>query len=137
MRAQLLLCDHAQVAEGKLFINGGGIDTIRGPMLPPGCTVAIHLQIPWDRGNDPLDFVLELLTEDGESVASDENGLQIRFQGVVEVGRPPGLKPGTSLTLPLAVPVGGIQLPAGRYEWRLRFDGKSHETWQQTFTIVN
>lgn len=61
----MLLCDYAQISEGKLHLIGGGIDRISGPGLPPGFTVAIHLQIPWDKANQPIPFNLELLTEDG------------------------------------------------------------------------
>lgn len=136
MRAQLLLCDYAQISDGKLHIIGGGIDRISGPGLPPGFTVAIHMQIPWDKANQPIPFTLELLTEDGRAVVTDERGVEIRIQGAVEAGRPPGLKPGTPLGMPLVVQAGGIPLTPGRYEWRVSIDGGTNDEWQQTFTVV-
>lgn len=131
-----MLCDYAQISEGKLHILGGGIDQIKGAGLPPGFTVAIHLQVPWDKANHPIPFTLELLTEDGQAAVTDERGIQIRMEGAVEAGRPPGLKPGTPLGLPMAVQAGGIVLPPGRYEWRLTLDGETHDEWQQSFTVA-
>lgn len=136
MRAQLFLCDFAQVSEGKLHIIGGGIDRIQGPGLPPGFTVAVHVQVPWDQTNQPIPFVLELLTEDGQAVVTDERGFQICIQGAVEAGRPAGVAPGTPLGLPMAVQAGGILLSPGRYEWRLTLNGESLENCQQGFTVV-
>ena len=38
------------------------------------------------------------------------------------VGRPPGVKPGTTLNTPLAINFNALALDAGGYEWRLEVD---------------
>ena len=69
-------------------------------------------------------------TEDGE-----EEPIVFFDDLVFEVGRPPGLKPGTPLDFPVAVNSGPLPLePGGRYEWRLSIDGRSDEDWRLPFT---
>jgi hypothetical protein len=56
-------------------------------------------------------------------------------EGQFEVGRPPGLKPGSPLDFALAVNVPPLQLPPdSRYVWRLAIDGESDEDWYVGFT---
>jgi len=52
-----------------------------------------------------------------------------------EVGRPPGLKPGTPLDFPVAVNSTPLPLEPGRYEWRLTIDGATREDWTMPFTV--
>ena len=107
-----MLCDYAQVSEGKLYITGGGISRISGPGLPPGFTVAALLHVPWNDTNRAIAFTLDLVDQDGRAV-TDPMGLQIRLQGQVEVGRPPGLEQGISIENAMTVNTGGISLPPG------------------------
>ena len=113
-----MLCDHAQVADRKLFINGGGISRLHGPGLPPGTSIALLMLVPWELTNAPITIDLQLLTQDGQPV-QDSEGAPIGIQGRTEVGRPPGIEPGIPMDLPLTFHVGGIGLPAGRYTWAL------------------
>ena len=77
---------------------------------------------------------LELLDADGVAVAVEtdegENEPIVFFDDLVfEVGRPPGLKPGTPLDFPVAVNSGPLPIPpGGRYEWRLSIDGRPTTT---------
>ena len=50
----MLLCDHAQAAEGKLNIIGGGW-SVCGP-APTPFGIAILFQIPWDQALDRHEF---------------------------------------------------------------------------------
>ena len=59
----------------------------------------------------------------------------VAFGGEFEVGRPPGLKPGTPLDFPVAVNSTPLPLEPGRYEWRLTIDGTSREDWTLPFTV--
>ena len=63
-----------------------------------------------------------LLTEDGEPVAGP-HGQPLALDGGFEVGRPPGVKPGSTLNSPLAINFNALALDAGGYEWRLEVDG--------------
>lgn len=136
MIAHLMLCDHAQVASGKLFINGGGITRFHGPGLPQGTSIALLLLVPWELTNAPITLDLQLMTQDGQSVL-DREGAGIRIQAHTEVGRPAGIEPGIPIDLPLTFSVGGLRLPAGRYMWQLSVNGVTHEAWQLSFSVIN
>ncbi|WP_373011609.1 hypothetical protein [Streptomyces sp. Amel2xC10] len=131
-----MLCDHAQVAEGKLFISGGGW-SVTGP-LPSPSALALKIEVPWDQANTPIKFALALVDQDGKPVQQQGPlGLQpLRLEGQVEVGRPPGLTPGTPLDVPLAIGVGALPLaPGGRFTWRLELNGRTEESWQLSFSV--
>ena len=65
----------------------------------------------------------------------EEDEQSVAFGGEFEVGRPPGLKPGTPLDFPVAVNSTPLPLEPGRYEWRLTIDGNSREDWTLPFTV--
>lgn len=136
MIAHLMLCDHAQVADGKLFINGGGISRFHGPGLPPSTSLALLMLVPWENTNAPITLDLQLLTQDGQPV-QDPGGSPIRIQVQTEVGRPPGIEPGVPIDLPLTFQVGGLWLPSGRYTWQLSVDNETRQPWQISFTVTN
>lgn len=128
IKATLMLCDFAQVAEGKLYISGGGwsvANVMQG-------YIAVLFRVPWDRANQRINAALTLLDQDGGSVP-DKNGTTITME--LEVGRPPGLSRGTDLDAPLAIPVPPLELPPGRYEWVLSVDGQTEENWHLPFAI--
>ncbi len=131
----MLLCDHAQVADGKLFINGGGISRFQGPGLPPSTSIALLLLVPWESTNEPIQLELHLLTEDGQVVV-DNAGVRRSIAAQIEVGRPPGVERGIPMEVPLALLVGGVYLPPGRYTWQLNINGTTHEAWQTSFSVV-
>ena len=58
MRATQLLCDHAVVAEGKLYISGAGW-SVTGPDPAPSA-IALKLDVPWDLTNLPIEIRLRL-----------------------------------------------------------------------------
>jgi Family of unknown function (DUF6941) len=138
VKTTLLLADFAQVAEGKLTVVGGGW-SVTGPEPTP-FAIAILVQVPWDQANVRHTLRLELLDADGNAVTietdeGEEEPILFFDDLVFEVGRPPGLKPGTPLDFPLAVNSGPLPVePGGRYEWRLSIDGRSDEDWRLPFT---
>ena len=134
MKATLLLADHAEVADGKLFINGGGW-TVIGP-APVPFAIAMYIEVPWDQTNTKHSVVLELLDADGNAVTPPGGDESIRVEfPPLEVGRPPGVKPGTPLGVPYAVNFGPLGLePDGRYVWQLSIDGHAADDWRLTFS---
>ena len=136
MKATLLLSDYAVVSDGKLTIVGGGWSQTGPEPAPFG--IGLLIQVPWDQSNTPHNFQVELLDADGEPVVleTDEGEEQpVAFGGDFEVGRPPGLKPGTPLDFPVAMNSTPLPLEPGRYEWRLTIDGESHQDWSLAFTV--
>ena len=136
MKVTMMLADAAQAAEGKLYILGGGW-SVTGPTPSPSA-IALYIQVPWDRTNVEHSFRFDLIDSDGNAVeletAADVEE-SITFEGTFEVGRPPGVKPGTSIDVPLAINFGPLPLPpGGRYEWRLSINQESHEDWRLPFS---
>jgi hypothetical protein len=130
--AILLLADSAQVADGKLFVLGGGLAAI-GPQPQP-VALALLIQVPWDRANLPHDWSVELLDEDGVPVLHDD--VPVMVSGQFEAGRPAGLLPGTPLPVPIAINFSALPVtPGRRFLWRLAVDGTSEAAWQVGFSV--
>ena len=132
----MILADYAVVSDGKLTIVGGGWSQT-GPE-PSAFGIGLLIQVPWDQANTRHVFAVELVDSDGAEVVlqtEDEDEQPVAFGGEFEVGRPPGLKPGTPLDFPVAVNSTPLPLEAGRYEWRLTIDGESREFWTLPFTV--
>lgn len=133
--ATLMLADSAQAVDNKLYILGGGWSVI-GPDPTPSA-LAVSIKVPWDQAERPHRLRLELLDSDGRPVLLpapiEEQPLAIESEFQVERG--PGLKPGTSIDLALAITLGPIPLPpGGRYEWRLSIDGDREDDWHAAFS---
>ncbi len=135
MKVTILLADFVQVSEGKLNIIGGGWSVMGTP--PPQSGIAVKIDLPWDQTNIQHTLVLELKTEDGQvvRVPGPSGELQpVRIEAKFEAGRPPGLRPGTAIDVPVGVNVGPMPLtPGARYRWELSIDGDSHEDWGVSF----
>src|ERR1700755_974980 len=112
MRVTMMLADHAQVADGKLFISGGGW-SVCGPG-PVACGVAVLFHIPWQHTNEKIAFTLKRREEDGAPVSQPGPGgaQEVRAGGQFEAGRPAGLAPGTEINVPVGFHT-VLQLSAG------------------------
>ncbi len=134
----MLLADYAVVSDGKLTIVGGGWSQT-GPE-PASFGIALLIQVPWDQANTRHAFTVELLDADGAHVVletgeEEEEEQSVAFGGEFEVGRPPGLKPGTPLDFPVAMNSSPLPLEPGRYEWRLTIDDQARQDWSVPFTV--
>ena len=135
----MLLADYVVVSDGKLTIVGGGWSQTGPDPAPFG--IGLLIQVPWDQANTPHQFKVQLLDADGAAVSFDEedpdseSDQSVEFGGEFEVGRPPGLKPGTPLDFPVAVNSVPLPLEPGRYEWRLTIDEQSRQDWTLPFTV--
>ena len=132
MKVTMLLADAAQAMGGKLYLLGGGW-SITGPDPTPSA-IAIKIEVPWDMANRPHTLNLALLDDDGQPVVLGDKAIEVG--GNFEVGRPPGLPPGTPLDAVLAIPLGPVPLGKGkRYVWKLSIDGQSREDWETAFMV--
>jgi hypothetical protein len=135
VKVTMLLADYAQVADGKLTIVGGGW-SVAGPMPVP-FAIAMLFEVPWDRANVKPRFRLDLVDADGHVVfAPTEEGEEpVVIEGEFEAGRPPGMKPGTPLDVPIAINLPGPPVqPGGRFEWRLTVNGEGDTDWRLPFS---
>jgi hypothetical protein len=120
MDVTMLLCDRAQVAEGKLYVLGGGWNQAQAGMPFP-VEVAVMVAVPWTATNEKHGFDLVLVDEDGQQVEIADNAVQIA--GEFEVGRPPGIKPGTALNQQMVFKFGMFALPPGGYVFEFSIGG--------------
>ncbi|WP_425413834.1 DUF6941 family protein [Propionicicella superfundia] len=119
----LMLCDHAVVADGKLYINGGGWDQL--PANGPPTALALLVHVPWDEMNTTRSLVLQLVDEDGGAVVQPGTDTPILLRADLEVGRPAGIVPGYTVSIPLAFNFSPLRLsPGSGYEWRAECDGE-------------
>ncbi|MHB1209268.1 MAG: DUF6941 family protein [Acidimicrobiales bacterium] len=135
MNVTMLLADAAQVADGKLYILGGGW-SVTGPEPVPSA-VALKVSVDWHEFNEQHHWELFLEDADGQLVHFDTpDGLQsIEVRGDFTAGAPEGVPVGTPVDVPIAVNFGPIPLVAGaRYTWRMVVDGESLPGGTVSFT---
>src|SRR5574341_1248165 len=135
MKVTMMLADSAQAVDGKLYILGGGW-SLTGPDAIPSA-IAVKIEIPWDEANKKHSLKLALFDEDGRpvKVPTPTGEIPVELGTDFEVGRPPGLKPGTALDFVFAVNIGPLPLaPDGRYLWRLSIDDRTNEDWEMVFS---
>lgn len=110
----LMLCDAAQVVQGKLYVMGGGWDRaprfVSGepgrPVPPTTFALAVGLLVDWNDTNRPLNVRVAI-----EEI--DEAPPLFEMKAQVMVGRPPDAPPGNPLRHLVAFPVAVI-FPAAR-----------------------
>ena len=131
--ATMMLADSAQAVEGKLYILGGGWNLTAGG---GPSAVAVVLNVSWDLANTRHEWRLELIDSDDQPVLIEGQEEPVAAWGAFEVGRPAGLPTGTELISPLAVNIGPLPLPSGRFVWRLLIDGQPIETARLAFNVM-
>jgi hypothetical protein len=113
-----IAADWAEAINGKLYLMGGGFDTLWAPTFPfaPRFAFGAVLRVPWNDTNRklPIEGVVE--TTDGED-------LGWRMGGELEAGRPPG-KRGGDVTVVIAGPVQFQVEEPTSFVLKLRFAGQ-------------
>ena len=129
----MMLADHAQVADGKLFISGGGW-TACGPGPSP-CAVAVLFHVPWQETDERVSFTLRLIDEDGHGVFQPgaQDDLPVQVNGHFEARRPPGMLPGAEINVPMTFNIVLHLAPGRGYSWVLDVDGHADESWRVSF----
>jgi hypothetical protein len=111
-----MLADAAAVAGGKLYVHGGGWDSISVESLPavhPSMAVVWVFQVEYAEALQDIPFSVELVDEDNAS-------LDVRLEAVINVGHPPGSRPGAPTFMPLQWTLPLLNLPrAGGYRFRI------------------
>ena len=132
MHVQLLLCDSAQpdANSSKVHMLGAGWDIT---YVLPGQSLSSHnvvafFHVPWNDANRPQEVEFTLENEDGQAVqvaGATGDPVPLRVDGKIEVGRPPGIKAGSTLTASLTFQVapGLPLLPGQSYAWVCRVKG--------------
>jgi hypothetical protein len=115
----LILADAAQVVGNKLYLLGGGWETLvvnAGFPIQQHCAVAASIRVPWNETNQRRNVEIEIADEDGRPL--------VQLAGQVEVGRPPGIPLGADQRTQLAFGV-VLSFPTpGAYVVIARIDGE-------------
>jgi hypothetical protein len=134
MEATLFLADSAQTSpDGKLHALGIGWAQTSSPVTAPSA-VAFILHVPWNETNRRVRWTLDLLDADGKAVVvqtGSESFTSVHIENEIEVGRPPGTKPGAAINVPFAVNMSPMPLSPDRtYVWVLRIGERE---WRAPF----
>jgi Family of unknown function (DUF6941) len=115
----MMAADGAQAVGGKLYVLGGGFDRLNMPTVPfhHRFDLAMLIDVPWNATNQPYEVVVELVNADMEFAG-------YRAEARMETGRPPGIRQGTSITIPIAIPVVAEFREPGRYVLRASVNGR-------------
>ena len=128
----MVLADAAQVADGKLNMLGGGLRVL--PARPQPLGIGLLVRVPWDRGDQVLEWSCELLDDQGLPVLVGE--VPVLVKGQFSTARPNGWPEGMPLSVPIAINFTALPLqPLGRYRWRLIVDGSTEPDWETTFAV--
>jgi len=119
----ILLCDYAEVIDGKLYVMGGGWTGCQPGLR--NMAVAIKVLVPWDKTNIRHDMSLMLQDTSGVTIALGDPPQPVRHDGNFEVGRPPGIPVGAELDFAAAIGFVGLPLePDKGYCWQLEINGE-------------
>lgn len=112
----MILANHAEAINGMLYLMGAGWDHAKlGPEDEQGNVPPFHLGlgltilIAWQETNQRHELEIWLESEDGGKRLFE-------MKGQVEVGRPPGIPPGSDQRAAIAVN-GNISLAEGGYRF--------------------
>jgi hypothetical protein len=112
----MLLCDAAQVSDGKLYILGGGW-SMTGPDPVPSA-VALKIDVDWHEAETSHHWELFLEDADGQPVLMEttEGTQPVEVRGEFTVSQPQGIPEGSPIDVALAVNLGplaaGTPVPA-------------------------
>lgn len=105
----LILADHAESVNGKLYLMGGAWDQI-GVIdfaKPVTFSIALGILIPWNATNQDHQLQVHLLDEDGTRL--------FRMEGGFRAGRPPQLPQGGAQHNVLAITASAVLPKPGVY----------------------
>jgi hypothetical protein len=111
-----MLADAARVENGKVYVHGGGWDTINASSFPtthPSLALVLVLRVEYTEALEDIPFAIELVHEDGSLMGP-------RGEGTLNVGHPPGTKRGTPTFVPQAITFNLLQFESpGGYRFRI------------------
>ncbi len=130
----MVLADHAQVADGKLFVAGGGWTDMTGAAP---FAVAMVIEIPIERTGTNHKFELDLIDAHGQpALMPTPNGMVPVHQEIdMQVEAPEDAPSTASFVSPFVFKHGPMPVAPADYEWRLMVDGETRENWRLPFHV--
>jgi hypothetical protein len=116
-----MVADAAALADGKLYINGGGWNTIftaKVPTTHPALALVLIFKLSWHEANEDMPVLIELMDEDGQPSP-------LRGEGTFRVAAPPFVKKGVDLYQSFAQMFYAVTFEnLGLYRFRISSNGK-------------
>jgi hypothetical protein len=115
----LILCDFAQIREGLLFVQSGGLTRLVSGVFPGsfGCHVAAMVYVPPNEAAEAHSMVMKVKSADAAKLVATIN------VAVHETPRPAGLLPGEGRQVPIVVPLQKVVFPGpGQYDLQVELD---------------
>jgi hypothetical protein len=126
--AFVMVADHAEAFNGKLYINGGGWTDLQRPVIsgqappPTAFSIALSVYIPWGETNRPIPLKGTVEDEDGKKLFD--------FSTPLVAGRPPQMSVGQGQYFHAAVQVVMPFPKPGGYRAVVTIDGdRDTRTW--------
>lgn len=117
-----ILADAVQAVAGKLYVLGGGWDTLfasRFPARHPSLGIGVRVRVPWNQVDQDFTLSVDLVDEDGHSVFGDKTISQ-----PFKAGRPKGVPDGIDVGVVRALTINGLVFPhEGGYSFVVSIDG--------------
>jgi hypothetical protein len=128
----MVLADHAQVADQKLFIAGGGWTDMNGAAP---FALAMVIEVPIEQTGTEHTFTVDLIDSQGHpALMPTPNGMEPVHHEITMQIETPEDAPAT-LVSPFVIKSGPMPLAPASYEWRLQVDGEARENWRLPFRI--
>jgi hypothetical protein len=143
MDLDIVLCNHAEAAENKLYVIGGGVNMSFVSPEPPhvvSLALGIIVHVPWHLTNQGHNLAVMLKGDDGEQVVpwhpeGTPEPPPVQVTVPFNVGRPPFVQPGDDQTLTMAMNFANLPLrQIGVYSFELELDGAP--SGRQSFRIL-
>lgn len=119
----IILADSAEVVNNKLYLIGGGWDSLTLnsslPKLHP-CAIAVSFKVPWNETNQQHNIEIVVADQDGAQLAS--------LEGQIEVGRPPGIPLGQAQRVQMSMQVMLPLSQLGTHVIIVRIEGQDART---------
>lgn len=129
-----LLADSAQVMGGKLYILGGGWNTLfvnRFPVRHPSLAVGLRIRVPWSLTDRTVTVGLDLEDEDGGRVLPTAPITQ-----AIKVSRAPMMPEGSDIVIARSFTFSNLTFEKpGGYAFLITIDGEVSERLR--FTILS
>ena len=131
------LCDHANVAECKVYINGGVWNLTRSSPTLMG--IAFFIRVPWSSAGSDVQVRFQIVLTDGQRVQTGAAiGVgPIAIEQNVRVDSHVGMSPEVHLGIPLPINFPVPKLPDGeRLIWKLEHNSQRDSGWRPPFNTV-
>ena len=148
MRVVSFLADSVVVAEGKMYVQGAGWDTIATAQLPTRHSrlgIGTLIRVPYGETNIQHRFEIRVEDPDGKEVSLGEappgtpsaDKKIHRIGSAFVIGRPPTVSAGDEQILPIAANLDGLLFEAaGTYRVVIAIDGEDVESLPFRLTVM-